>query len=442
MATAWVAVLLLWSTISNRMGKSNLTAPLVFVLLGIAVEASGWLDINAERSSMQLIAELTLVVVLFHDASTVRLRALRRDWTLATRLLVIAFPLTVLLIAGLSYWLLPAGAVALAFLVAGATAPTDAGLGAATMLDRRVPVRVRRALNVESGLNDGLATPIVLASIAAISAAEGLTTSESSGLVVTGLAVPIGLGVGVGVGAAAAWLTDHSRRTHWSNVRGRSIAVLLVPFLAFGTAEILEANAFVAAFVSGLVFGTMARETAEEPEATIVAEDAADLMANAVWFLAGLYGFRVLTEGMHWRWILLALLILTVARMAPTWLATRGMGLRMPTVLFLGWSGPRGLATLVFALLALETVPVETPGMLDAIGVMSTTVFISVLAHGVSAGPLARIYGNWATRVHAPIEMSTAPEPMPSRGRPTRPAVAGEQSADQVATPAADDERG
>jgi NhaP-type Na+/H+ or K+/H+ antiporter len=354
-------------------------------------------------------------MVLFHDASTVKLRKLQHDPWIAARLLLIGFPLAILSTFLLSRELLPALGVAGAWLLAAAVTPTDAGLGAPTMLNPVVPMRVRRALNVESGLNDGLATPMVLLALAALEAEQGTTGPSvfSVGLIPVALAMLIAVTVGLG----AAWLTDRSRTHGLSGHRGRAVTILVLPLFLFGLAQIIGANAFISAFVGGLVFGAASITIDEEHEASELQEVAADLLGFVVWFFAGGIVLSLFADGFRWQWLVLAVCAITVLRIVPVAIALLGTGFRWGTIAFLGWFGPRGLATIVFGLLAVEELGGDSPVMNDLAGVIGMTVLISVFAHGISAAPLSRMYGAWAKRTHAPIEELSSIEPMPSRGR-------------------------
>jgi NhaP-type Na+/H+ or K+/H+ antiporter len=412
------ALLLVWSLVARRVDRWGITPPIAFLVAGVLLV--GLREVELSREVAKLLAEITLVLVLFHDASTVRLADLRRDPWIAVRLLAVGFPLALLATAATAAWLLPAAGVAGAVLIAASITPTDAGLGAPTVLNPVVPVRVRRALNVESGLNDGLATPLVLAMLG-ILAEQGDTAGPLPTVLTVG-AVPVllGLGLGIGLGLGGAWAVDRSRDRDWSSVRGRGLAVLMLPGLAFGLAELTGGNGFIAAFVGGLVFGRASVATEVEHEVSEPLEITADLLGYLVWFVAGGLVVASLENGLRWQWVVIAVAALTVLRAGPVALSLAGLGFRAPTVLFLGWFGPRGLATIVFGLLSFEELAPDEPLLADVAGVLTLTVLLSVVAHGVSATPLSVRYGGWVRRTHAPIETEPSVEPMPSRGRSAR----------------------
>ncbi len=404
-------LVLAYALLARKLTLANVTSPMLSIIAGIAVFSQTPLDVDTE--SVHIIAELTLVLILFHDASTVKLGRLRQDPGIAVRLLLIGFPMALVLTYFVTDSLFPTVGVAGAWLLAAAITPTDAGLGAPTVLNPVVPMRVRRGLNVESGLNDGLATPIVLLALAALSEQEDAPGVLRVGLVPVLLAIV----VAVGVGLASAWLMDRSRERGLSGRQGRQIVTLVLPLFVFGLAEITGANAFIAAFVGGLVFGAASMTLEAERETSALLEVASDLLGFIVWFFAGGILLTVFREGFEWSWLLMAVLALTVLRIVPVFLCMLGTGFKWPTVLFMGWFGPRGLATIVFGLLSLEELGPQSSIMADLGGVIAFTVLLSVFLHGFSAGPLSQRYGAWAKRTDAPIEHEPSVEPAGGRGR-------------------------
>lgn len=387
------ALLTGWALVGRRAEAWGITAPIVFLVSGIVLAESVGADPGAP--AVHALAEATLVLVLFHDASTVRFRELRHDPWVAVRLLAVGFPVAVLMTAGVSWWLLPSLGFAGALLVGAALSATDASLGAPTVLNPAVPVRVRRALNVESGLNDGLATPLVIVAIGALAAnadsADGVAESVA-------LELPsgvLGVAVGIAIGLVAAIAFDATRAWGLSDRRARGVGVLALPLLTFGLAEIAGANVFLAAFLGGLAFGRFSRTVHEEEQVTEPLEIAADVLGVVLWFLAGGMAVRVLREGFKVEWLVIALLAVTVLRLVPVALALLRSGLAWPTRLFLGWFGPRGVATIVFGLLTFEALPADGRTF-DIVGVFTLTVMLSVVAHGLTAAPWAERYGRWA----------------------------------------------
>jgi NhaP-type Na+/H+ or K+/H+ antiporter len=424
---AFAIVVLLFVLLSRRLAGLQLTAPIVFTAVGWL--AGRLLDGEVDTSLVRAVAEATLAVVLFHDAAQVRPRQLRTDVGLCLRLLLIGLPLTILLGMGTAQLLLPALGLGLALLLASALAPTDAGLGAATVLNPVVPQRVRRILNVESGLNDGLATPVVLFAISLVAAtSEG--ESEGGALVAALEELAIGVALGVVLGALAGALLASARRLGLADHGLLPVGAAMVPLLTYYGSVAVGGNGFVAAFVSGTAFawgldrGSVravvpadAAGSATDPEETLLlAEWASTVLGYLVWTL---FGYVALGElgFLTWQAIAFAVLSLTVLRMLPVALSLIGTGVRPPTLAFVGWFGPRGLASVVFAVIAIESLEL-TPELRLVLGTMVVTVLMSVVLHGVTAGPWAERYGAWASRTRPPVETADSVEP--SRGRAVR----------------------
>jgi sodium/hydrogen antiporter len=348
------------------------------------------------------------VLILFHDAAQVRPREIGGDRRGILRLLVIGFPLTVMLGFVVARGLFPAMPVMMALLLAAALAPTDAGLGAPTVLNPRVPIRVRRLLNVESGLNDGLATPVVLFAVAALEGTEGLRAGVSLGAALVDLV--LGAAVGIVWGAMGGALLGASRRDRWSTRPSRALGVAMLPLLAYGCALLVSANGFVAAFVAGTAFAGVARWIHDEHSALGLTEAMADPLGYAVWLVFGFAAVPLVWDAVGARELLFAVLALTVLRMGPVALSLVGTGLRPPSVLFIGWFGPRGLASVVFGLLAVESLESDAH-LRTAVATISITVLLSVLLHGFSAAPAARRYGTWVEQAHPSAELATSAEP-------------------------------
>jgi NhaP-type Na+/H+ or K+/H+ antiporter len=384
-----LAAVFLWGVVSARLQRANLTAPIVLTALGAGLAGLGLAGGQSGPEQLKPLFEITLVWVLFSDAARVRVQDLRRDVGGVLRLLGLGLPLTVLAGWGLAHWLLPALGVWLALLVGAALAPTDAALGVPVVTNTAVPSRVRRLLTVESGLNDGIATPVVMVAIAGAAAVEGAGEATLPGGALVELA--IGVAVGVAVGFAGGWLLRRARRWRWAAEDISGIAVLALALLAYVVSVAVEGNGFVAAFCGGIAFGAAAGRRG--PAELAFLEQTGSAVSLLVWLAFGAIAVPIVVDHLGWAVLLYSLLSLTLVRMIPVALALTGSGLDLRTVLFVGWFGPRGLASLVFALLALEELG---PGADEAVAVISLTVLISVIAHGISASPLAARYGRTA----------------------------------------------
>lgn len=402
------ASIFLWGLVSARLERADLTAPIVFTLIGTVLALSGMAGPSAPER-LKALVEITLVWVLFADAARIRIPDLRRGLGLYVRLLAIGLPLTVVAGWGLAAWLFPGLGVWLALLVGAALAPTDAALGVPVVTNPAVPARIRRLITVESGLNDGIATPVVMLAIAGAAAAAGHEGATGAGGALLELVVGVAIGCVIGVTGGA--LLRIARQREWAAEDFAGIAVLALALLAYTASVAAEGNGFVAAFCGGLAFGAVAGRRG--PEEVQFLEQASGLMSLLVWLAFGAVAVPIAITRIDPAVVAYAVLSLTAVRMVPVALALLGSGLDRNTVLFVGWFGPRGLASLVFALLALEELG---SGADEAVAVIAVTVLLSVIAHGLSATPLAGKYG----RTAAPSGHGGAvPHPeIPLRGLP------------------------
>jgi sodium/hydrogen antiporter len=381
------ALIFVWATLSARLERFDMTAPIVFTVAGVLLTHGPFrpLGVEPSRELVKVLAEATLALVLFTDASRVGLRHLRADAGLCLRLRGIGLPLTIGLGTLLALALPGDSNIWLALLVGAALAPTDAALGAGMMVNPAVPARVRRLINVESGLNDGIATPVVLVAIAGAAATEEAAHTGPAAAVAE---LAIGLAVGVAVGGGGGWLINVGRRRGWVAEGFAGAAVLGLAACSYATSVALHGNGFIAAFVGGLGFAAAAGQAGQ---LVPFAEETGALVSLLVWLLFGVIAVVPALESLTWQIAVYAVLSLTVIRMLPVAISLVGSGLGRSTVAFVGWFGPRGLASVVFGLLALEDLGEKVAD--PAVTVIAFTVLLSVIAHGVTAEPLARRYG-------------------------------------------------
>jgi sodium/hydrogen antiporter len=379
------AVVFAWGAFSARLERAVVTAPMAFVGVGVLVAAVAPLGADPETAAVTGLTEATLVWVLFSDAARVGVRELRHDAGVYLRLLGLALPLTVVAGTVAAWWLLDIPAPWLALLVGAALAPTDAALGTIVITHPAVPVRIRRLLNVESGLNDGIVTPVVLLALAGAASTAGHGATSVAGALLTLVA---GAVIGAAVGAAGAVVLRASGARGWVQESFAGPAVLALSLLAYAASVAMHGNGFVAAFAGGLAFGHLAGERG--PREVFYVEQTAGLASLLVWTLFGAVAVPLLYGRLDWWMVLYVALSLTIFRMLPVALSLAGTRLGRRNVLFVGWFGPRGLASVVFALLAVEQLGA---GADAAVRIIVLTVLVSVVAHGVTAGPLARRYG-------------------------------------------------
>jgi sodium/hydrogen antiporter len=397
-----------WGALSARLERFDVTAPIIFVLAGLLLTHGplAVLGVAPSNGLIKELAEFTLALVLFSDASRVGLHELRVDAGLYVRLLGVALPLTIglgtvlaLVLAGTNIWL--------ALLVGAALAPTDAALGAGMIASPVVPARIRRLINVESGLNDGIATPFVSVALAG-AATGGQIAGHGPAAAVAELAV--GLIVGVAAGGAGGLLVNAARKRGWAAEGFAGSAVLALAVCAYASAVAVHGNGFIAAFVGGLAFGTTGGRRGE-PLVPFVEETGA-LVSLLVWLAFGAVALVPAMKMLTWPMVLYAILSLTVVRMVPVAVALAGTRLGWATVSLVAWFGPRGLASVVFALLALEELGSPTAG--HAVAVITFTVLLSVVLHGVTAEPLAARYATGLARRTADQADAQMPD-MPER---------------------------
>ena len=401
------AVVLAYSLVSRRLELSAISAPMVFVAAGVVAgpDVLGLVELQATHGTAFHVAEITLALLLFADAARIDVRSLRRDADLPGRLLGIGMPLTILL--GMA-----AGAVLLtelefweAAIVAAVLAPTDAALGQAVVSSRAVPARIRQALFVESGLNDGLSVPF-LALFLAIAVDQTVPAASDW---VGFAAEQIGLGalIGIAVGGGGAWLLERCRERGLTTPLFEQFGVATLAVLAFVLADEAGGNGFIAAFAGGLAAGMMPSpaQPAEPAASGVTAvsgepifnftDELSQLLGLTVFFVFGTVAIGFL-DAADAGIVLYALLSLTLVRMIPVAVAVRGMELRPTTVAFMGWFGPRGLASIILALTVAEEEP-ELPALGVILAAMTVTVLASVVLHGLTAVPGVRAYAR-ATR--------------------------------------------
>lgn len=410
-----VALLVLgWATFSGLLGRHSVTGPFLFVVVGYLVANPDWgpVSVDIELEGLGVLAEITLALVLFSDASRINVGDLRRDLSLPVRLLGIGLPLSIALGGILAAVMFESFPWALAGFIGAALAPTDAALSVQVINDERVPSRLRRALNVESGLNDGIATPIVTFMLAVAASQLDLVTespSAEAGAVLRELGV--GVVAGLVLGGGGALLLTVTARRGWIGHGGRRIATLAIGLAAFEAALAMDGNGFIAAFVAGVTYGAMLKPDAADPEeAGELTELGGELLALVVWFIFGAVLLPIAIDHIELDVVVYALLSLTLVRMLPVALCMIGTGVERTEVAFLAWFGPRGLASVVFAILAVENL--EGSLLLDdAVGVITMTIAFSVLLHGLTSGLPGRHY---AQQDHHD------PDPVPTlRARPT-----------------------
>jgi NhaP-type Na+/H+ or K+/H+ antiporter len=390
---------LLFSAMSGRIERSWVTGPIVYLIFGFLAGPMvlGLIDIEVEAVELRVIADLTLALVLFIDAANADLKTLATHAVIPRRMLLIGLPLCIVLGVAMGRLVFPDVALFELCLLATMLAATDAALGKGVVTNKAVPSRVREGLNVESGLNDGLAVPILFVFLAL---ATGSTAKDQGGALALKLALEeIGIGVVVALALVSigVLVLRIVKRRGWINEIWGQVPVVALALASFSIAQTLHGSGYIAAFVGGLLFGYMAGERTHK--LVMAAEGMAELLAMFTWIVFSSVYMGMYWSTMTWDVLLYSLLSLTVIRMVPMLIALTGTGEKLETKLFLAWFGPRGLATIVFAVIvATSNLPSES----IILHVVVCTITLCVIAHGVTANAwakrLARVLGDEAKR--------------------------------------------
>lgn len=383
----FITVVFLHSLISGRLARMVVTPPILFTVAGMAA-ALVWPERKLQEGGQKIflhVAEIGLVLLLFADASRTSLGILKNIRALPVRLLSTGMLLTLLLGTVAALLVFRQLSVWEAGILAAILAPTDAGLGQVIVSSPRVPMKIRQALNVEAGLNDGLSVPFLLFFIALAGEADG-ERARLTRFIVEQLG--FGVLVGVSLGLVGGWLLGEAQRRKWMTQSGQQLGVLAVPLLCLLGSEAVGASMFIAAFVAGLAVQVGFKDAAHH--SVEFTEEWGQLFNLSVFFLFGQLLVRAWPE-IHWQHALYAILSLTVVRMLPVAVALMGTRLCRATVLFMGWFGPRGLASIVLGLVYLEQQSRHVGESTIQHAVMMT-VLVSIFAHGLTALPGMEIY--------------------------------------------------
>ncbi len=378
-----------YGLVSARAQRSFVTPAMAFAALGMLSGSAGfgWLRGKPDSVAIDALAELTLVVVLFTDASRIDLKLLWREHRLPVRLLAVGLPLTIVAGTIAAIALFPALSVWEAALLAAIVAPTDASLSHPVVTNKLVPVRVRQTICVESGLNDGLCVPLVLLFLCG-ARATGHDTDATYWLRFAALQISLGPLVGVLVGGVGGRLLQVAADRHWADASFVDLSALALAGVAYGVAELVGGNGFIAAFCGGLALGHFAPSVCQKVHE--FGESEGQLLALLMFLAVGAVMVPLVVDEMTGTALLFALMSLTLLRMIPVAISLLGTGLQPRTVMLIGWFGPRGTASIVFALLVVQDTRV--PLRHEIFMVVMTTVLLSVFAHGLSAVPASRWY--------------------------------------------------
>jgi NhaP-type Na+/H+ or K+/H+ antiporter len=415
------STVLVFGALSRRLELSVVSAAMFFVSAGLVLgnEGLGWIGLKVTGHELRVLAEITLALVLFADASRIDLSAARREYALPARLLGIGLPLTILVGCVLGVAVFGGLGWAEALVLAVILAPTDAALGQAVVTDSRLPSRIRQGLNVESGLNDGICVPLLFIALA-IAGTDSGKLSDAHAIRLVAEEIGYGLLGGVIAGIVGAVILRVAVQRNLIDRSWLQIVPVATAGLAYGFADPLGGSGFIAAFTAGLVFSALYRSTGGE--VTYLLDELGEL-ANGITFVV--FGAAIVgpaLSGLTWAAAAYGVLSLTVVRMLPVAVSLVGTRARRPTVLFLGWFGPRGLASIVFIVLTVEGS--DLPHANTVVAAVVFTIVLSVYAHGLTARPLTDRYARWYAghprdrlprmeSVHAPYQRWRRPTATP-----------------------------
>ncbi|WP_417415555.1 cation:proton antiporter [Hoeflea sp.] len=379
-----------YSLLTRAVERSLLTLPIIFMCLGYVLSEPLRTAAPPEvlHEGKRLLAEITLVLVLFSDASHVRFSQMKQSWRLPARMLVIGLPLSVALGTLVTWLISPEGGIAMALLTAAVLTPTDAALGQSVVTSANVPEKLSETINVESGLNDGLVLPFVL--LGAILASAGMAGADTGGLALNAvLQIVLGPLAGIVTGWVVARLMDVAQARRLIAASAEGVVFLAAAFAAYVLASAIGGNGFIAAFVAGMIFGNSYKHNIRFVREFM---EGAGLLLTMSSFLV--FGALLLPDGLahaSTKTVVIAVMFLTVVRVGAIWLSLAGSGLKPREKLFLGWFGPRGLASILFTLLIIDTYDFANEA--ELLACVSITVALSILVHGLSSTPLARWIG-------------------------------------------------
>lgn len=395
---AGAGALFLVTVVSGRLDRIWMTEPLLATVLGIVAVLALADPIDIESPLVLTTLEATLALVLFSDASRIDVGRLREGYSWPLRMLVIGMPVAIVLGAALAGWSLglPLG---FALLLGVILAPTDAALAEPVLVAGTIPARVRQTLNIESGLNDGLALPALFIATALIESEEGTSAADAIGLVLTQLG--IGIVGGIVIGWLGAKAIGKGAELGWMNPLHQKISAVALALAGFAAVQLLGGSGFVATFIAGALMSHLLHPRCEYLYE--FAEGEGHTLVLVAFFIFGAGpGAEILSTGVSIETVIVAAVSLLIVRPVAIAISLLGQRLSGRTVVFLGWFGPRGLATIVFVFVAAEEVSFMEPAVVE---VAMFTVLVSILAHGISAIPMT----SWLTRM--PME-----EDMPEMG--------------------------
>jgi len=382
-------VVLGYGLFSRLLGRYNISGPMVFTTVGILLSplVLGKEPVTFHAGAVQIVAEITLIIVLFSDAAMLNLQHLKAHWQLPTRLLFVALPVTIVLATLTGLWFFPGESTLYVLLLALILAPTDAALGKIVVSDKRIPETVRNTINVESGLNDGIVFPVLLTVLAMMGSHADTAQSGWMGYIAQQIAIGAVAGAVVGYSGAKLMIAALSKK--WMEHQYGNLAPIALAIFSYYVAEHFGGNGYIAAFFSGLFLGNTSREL--KTYVANFAESEGEFLIMISFLVFGLAFIPATIDYWNLKTLLFALLSLTILRILPVVLSFGFRKIDLATRLFYGWFGPRGIASILYILVAVHQLG-DIKGHEEIFAVASLTIFLSIFLHGLSAKPLAERY--------------------------------------------------
>ncbi len=380
---------LFFSLLSNKLHGTIITLPIAFTFTGFLLgpDFLNLIDIPLSSGLIRFFAEVALILVLYSDASRIKLNSVQKHHNIPIRLLLLGLPLTVILGSGIAKVLFNNFSWFEAALLASILAPTDAALIHTVVSYQKVPIRIRQALNIESGLNDGLMVPVIIGLLSFINTSiESLSINKW--LLFLFMQITIGIVVGIFVGYFGGKIFESRIKKRWMNKLFEELFAIAMAFFTYSLAQTLNGNGFIAVFVCGLIVGKTSKALCSQINNFAAAEG--QLLVLILFFFFGSSFLGSVFATISWKIFLYSILSLTIIRMAPVFLSILGCKLKFETFFYLGWFGPRGIASIVFTFLMIEQIESSVATMIFSTAI--ATIFLSVFLHGITSLPFSKWY--------------------------------------------------
>jgi NhaP-type Na+/H+ or K+/H+ antiporter len=377
-------IILFFGLFSKLAERSIITAPMVFVSIGLLLGPYGLslLHIDVEAEAIQLLAEITLIIILFVDASFIKLSHIKsRLQGLPIRLLFIGLPLTMLLGSITAFFFFPSYDVWLLVALALILSPTDAALGQAVVKSQTVPSNIRDSISAESGLNDGISLPPIFVCLAVIASGLGHISNEDHWFTFMALQLILGPLIGSAIGFFGGRMIEFSHKRAWMDTVFQRLTCLSIAILAYAVAELFEGNGFIAAFCAGLFLGV--KDINVRARIQEFGETEGQMFTLFIFVILGLIIIPAFAPFWDIKALVYAVLSLTVIRIVPVFICLIGSGLSNYSKFFIAWFGPRGIASILYLLIALEQI--GSTGHEYILSIIVLTVLLSIFAHGITA---------------------------------------------------------